>query len=285
MKWFKRPPETSFNERLLALHRWLQSGDGDYLLKAERRLLGHELHYIFGYHGCQMSIAPTSGLLDNSQVSHISVLNPSLALTRTLAEKRAEAESRDSASAMDSAIGNAILTDPLNWPIYPGSLDLVLLHHVTEFSERPHRLLSEAARTIIPGGKLLILGFNPASMVNVWRWVSPGHRKLFQDAHLISSNRMRDWLTLLGFNVERICYGAYMHPLDRHSKGLTRELVEQRCRQWHLPFGGFYLVVATRETPGMTPVKPSWPQVGRRFVGNPMAGTSSRISKNSGEKI
>ena len=263
MLWFKRAEKTSFNERLLALHRWLQSGEGDFLLKAERRQLEQELHYIFGYHACQMTIAPGAGLLDTSQVSHINLLNPSVALTRVVDE------------ATCSDCDSPVITDPFHWPVSPGSLDLVLLHHVVEFSERPHRLLSEAARTIIPGGKLLVIGFNPKSLVNCWRWVSPKHRQLFQDSHLISSGRMRDWLTLLGFNVEKINYGAYMHPLDRHSRGLTRELVEQRCRQWNLPTGGFYMVVATRETPGMTPIRPAWPEVRRHFASRPIAGTSS----------
>lgn len=266
MHCFKRAAKTTFNERLLTLHRWLQGGDGDYLLKIERAQLEQELNYIFGYHACQMTIAPGAGLLNSSQVSHSCILNPSLPLTRSLLKYN------------NSDSKSVIVTDPFHWPITPGSLDLVLLHHVVEFSDRPHRLLSEAARTTIPGGKLLVVGFNPKSLVNYWRWVSPRHRKLFQDSHLISSGRMRDWLTLLGFHVEKISYGAFMHPLDRHSKGLTRELVEQRCRQCNLPLGGFYLMVATRETPGMTPVRPSWPEVGRRFVNNPIAGASSRMS-------
>ncbi|AMO56662.1 hypothetical protein GZ77_03310 [Endozoicomonas montiporae] len=280
MLWLRRAEKTSFNERLLALHRWLQSGEGDYLLKIERRQLEQELHYIFGYHACQMTIAPGEGLLDSSQVSHINLLNPSMALTRVL----------DQAGCSDC--DSLVISDPLHWPITPGSLDLVLLHHVVEFSERPHRLLSEAARTIIPGGKLLIIGFNPKSLVNYWRWVSPKHRRLFHGAHMISPGRMRDWLTLLGFSIEKISYGAYMHPLDRCSKGLTRELVEQRCRQWKLPIGGFYLMVATQETPGMTPVRPSWSGVRRGFSGRPIAGTSSCIrcpvqfsGENSGDKV
>ncbi|MCW7552532.1 class I SAM-dependent methyltransferase [Endozoicomonas gorgoniicola] len=269
---FKRAEKTSFIERLLALHRWLQSGEGDYLLKAERRQLEQELHYIFGYHACQMTIAPGAGLLNTSQVSHISLLNPSMALTRVL----------DNVSCRDC--DSLVITDPFHWPVSPGTLDLVLLHHVVEFSERPHRLLSEAARTIIPGGKLLVIGFNPKSLLNYWRWVSPKHRQLFQGSHLISPGRMRDWLTLLGFNVEKINYGAYMHPLDRHSKGLTRELVEQRCRQWNLSMGGFYMMVATQETPGMTPVRPAWAEVKRRFASNPIAGTSSCVGGSAGRE-
>lgn len=271
MQWFGRAAKTNFNERLLAIHHWLESGDSDFLLKAERQQLEQELHYIFGYHGCQMTIAPGKGLLDSSQVGKLSLLNPSPAMTRTICDS----VTRDS--------GSVILADPFNWPVSQGSLDLVFLHHVMEFSDRPHRLLSEAARTIIPGGKLIIIGFNPRSLVNLSRYIFPRRRRLFQDSHLISAHRLRDWLTLLGFNVERISYGAYLHPLDKHSRGLTSEMVEQRCRHWQLPLGGFYLMVATLETPGMTPIKPFWPEVGRRFVSNPIAGTSPRVSRDIGE--
>ena len=270
MLWFKRTSKTSLHERLEAMHHWLHGEDGQSLLNSERRLIEQELNTVFGYHACQMTIAPGSDLLDQCQVSHTTLLSPSL--SQSIGKPSSDSES-------------LVVTDPFHWPVCPGSLDLVLLHHVVECSDRPHRLLSEAARTIIPGGKLMLVGFNPKSLLSGLRWVSPKYRALFRDSHFIGAGRMRDWLTLLGFYVETTTYGSYLHPLDNHAKGLTKELAEQRCRQWQLPFGSFYLMVATQETPGITPVRSSWANVRKRFVPRPMAGASSCTGVEPGESF
>ena len=264
MRWFRKPPKTGLEHRLQLLQQWLGTGTGNYLWRSERNHIEHELHFIFGYHACQMTIDPQAGLLDNCQISRRFLLNP---------VKSAEP---------DKAGLSSMTVDPYNWPVCPGSLDLVLLHHVLEFSERPHRLLSEAANTIIPGGKLMIVGFNPWSLASLSRWVLPSHRKALRGTHFLSPVRMRDWLTLLGFNVERIHHGAYLFPLDRLFKGVSGELLEQRCKHWLLPLGGYYVMLATREVHGITPVKRSWPDVGRRLVPNPIVRPSAgRIGDHS----
>ena len=267
MRWFKKPPGTGLENRLQTLHHWLDTGAADDLWQSERCHIEHELHFIFGYHACQMTIAPGTDLLDSCQISRRYLLEPA----------RLEGEDEDTDLSL-----SRMIVDPYNWPICPGSLDLVLLHHILEFSDRPHRLLSEAGKTIIPGGKLMVVGFNPWSLASLSRWLLPSQRGAFQGSHFISPWRMKDWLTLLGFNVERIHHGAFLYPLNRLFKGLSGELVEQRCNHWMLPLGGYYIMLATRETHGITPIRRGWPEVSRRFVSNPIAGPSAgRIGDNS----
>jgi SAM-dependent methyltransferase len=256
MRWLKKSTKPELPERLAALQGWMRSGTGAHILNTERCQIEHELNYIFGYHSVEMSISPDRHLLANSQVSRNFRFHP----------------------VTDGEL-SSLMVDPNHWPVSPGSLDLVLLHHMIEISDRPHRLLSEAGHTIIPGGKMIIVGFNPASVISGARFILPSYRKLFSGIQLIGPARMRDWLTLLGFSVEKVFHGSYLLPSNHSSKGLGAELVEQRCNNWMLPFGGFYIMVATREVPGMIPVKPSWSAVGRPIVGNPITG-SSRVGDN-----
>ncbi|WP_172806892.1 hypothetical protein [Endozoicomonas arenosclerae] len=242
--------------RLQALQNWMTSGAGEYVLRAERCHIEHELNFIFGYHAAELSVSPSADLLASSQVSRNFQFHP-----------------------LNTEPASSLLLDPYHWPVSPGSLDLVLLHHIVEVSDRPHRLLSEAGNTIIPGGKMLVVGFNPLSLCSLTRMVLPSYRRLFNGVQFISPNRMRDWLTLLGFSVEKVIHGAYLFPSNHPTKGLGSELVEQRCHNWMLPFGSFYIIVATREVAGMTPIKPSWSSVGQPLVGGPITG-SSRVGEN-----
>ncbi|WP_051786474.1 class I SAM-dependent methyltransferase [Endozoicomonas numazuensis] len=256
MQRFKKSTRPEMPQRLQALQDWMTSGSGEFVLKTERSLIEHELNYIFGYHAVELSVSPTASLLSGSQVSRNFQFHPLM-----------------------TDPSSSLLLDPYHWPVTPGSLDLVLLHHMVEVSDRPHRLLSEAGNTIIPGGKMVVVGFNPLSLCNVKRMLLPSYRKLFSGVQFISPSRMRDWLTLLGFSVEKVIHGAYLFPGNPSVKGMGAELVEQRCHNWTLPFGSFYIIVATREVAGMTPIKPSWSSVGQPLVGNPITG-SSRVGDN-----
>ncbi len=59
-------------------------------------------------------------------------------------------------------------------PFAENVLDAIVLPHCLDESEIPHAILSEAARTLVPEGRLLIFGFNRLSL---WGW---GYRRLRQ---------------------------------------------------------------------------------------------------------
>src|ERR1019366_694210 len=49
-------------------------------------------------------------------------------------------------------------------PFDAASLDLVVLPHALELARDPHRTLREVERVLVPEGRVLIIGFNPASL-------------------------------------------------------------------------------------------------------------------------
>ena len=59
--------------------------------------------------------------------------------------------------------GVEIACDECAWPLGEHAADVVLLQHGLDFCLSPHRLLREAARSVRPGGHLLVIGVNPRS--------------------------------------------------------------------------------------------------------------------------
>ncbi|OED45784.1 hypothetical protein ACH42_04675 [Endozoicomonas sp. (ex Bugula neritina AB1)] len=244
------------------MHDWLSSDAGAVLVESEKLLLEQELCTIFGYHACQFSSVPEADMLQTTPISRQFILTPNV---------------------LSGEPRSLLQADPNHWPVSPGCLDLVLLHHTLEVAENPHRLLSEAANTIIPEGKLIVIGFNPISLGGLTRWLLPRQRRLLHHAHFITSWRLRDWLKLLNFHVERCHYGGYLYPASQMMKGLQGKLVEQKCDYMHLPLGGFYMMVATREAPGMTPIRKPWTPVSPRLVGHtiPRPSASSSMDRHA----
>ncbi len=251
---FRKQQKSDFSGRLTRFGQWFESELGQELLASECHGLDHELRTVFGYHCCQYSVSPDSELLKNTQIRKQFVLNP---------------------FPMDRVVQPLVVSEPYGWPVTPGSLDLALLHHTLEIADSPHRLLSEAANTIIPEGKLIIIGFNPISLTSMTRWLLPGQRSFFSDVNFLSSHRLKDWLTLLNFNVEKVHFGGYFFPFKRLMKAGRTKRLEEQCNYLHLPFGGYYMIVATRLAPGMTPLRYRWPEMRPSLVGSRVARPSA----------
>jgi ubiquinone/menaquinone biosynthesis C-methylase UbiE len=49
-------------------------------------------------------------------------------------------------------------------PFDSASLDLVVLPHTLELASDPHQTLREVERVLVPEGRVVIVGFNPASL-------------------------------------------------------------------------------------------------------------------------
>ncbi|SFM53202.1 methyltransferase domain-containing protein [Halopseudomonas yangmingensis] len=134
------------------------------------------------------------------------------------------------------------------WPFEPHSLDVLVLHHALDFTLAPHAVLREAALMVRPGGHLLLFGFNPWSL---WGGAHLIGRGWLGEAGFIAPARLADWLALLGFGVEKPLSGCYRPPL-RSARWLERlQWMERRGQRQALPCGGFYLLQARRQMPGI----------------------------------
>lgn len=148
----------------------------------------------------------------------------------------------------------ALAFDSRAWPWPAESLDLVVLPHTLDRSADPHACLREVERVLIGEGQVLIIGFNPWSL-----WGRQLRRCQKSPASAlpaawplapIAAHRLRDWLHLLGFEVQ-LQRAAGWTPTWRSERWVRRWVwLETLGRRW-LPFlGGVYLIMATKRVPG-----------------------------------
>ena len=144
--------------------------------------------------------------------------------------------------------GVSFLAQPERLPIPNNSIDGLLLAHTVEQSRYPHEVLREAERVLTGGGRLMLLGFNPTSLVGLRRYVAGGNYPPGLE-QLVSVRRLRDWLSLLGFDVT--VAGRYYTALPHASS------VGDRLRR--LPFAwGAYMILAVKRVYNIRPLRPRW---------------------------
>lgn len=246
-------------QSLVELEQWLQSDAGKRLLNEQQILFDEALERLFGYRLLQMSISREAKLFQRSKISHCFSMGP-------------------------LAGGNIAAISDENLPLENESLDVVLLHHVLEYSQQPHQLLREAARVTLPSGYMLIAGFNPISPIGAFSRFARMRRRGVWHNQLLSVNRVVDWLALMDFSVQSVQYGYYRLPLSGHL-GKQLPKIERALNAWQLPFGGFYLVVAKKEVSRLTPlrlkarrVKSAIPVMGASFYTERPKRNANRIN-------
>lgn len=146
-------------------------------------------------------------------------------------------------------------------PFDAASLDLVVLPHVLEQARDPHLTLREVERVLVPDGRALIVGFNPASLWGTRQRFGRlrrslgirSKRELFlpRSGEFIGFRRLRDWLRLLSFEVEAGRFGCYIPPVTS-AKWLARfDWMETAGDRWWPVFGAIYYIVAVKRVRGM----------------------------------
>lgn len=160
--------------------------------------------------------------------------------------------------ACDNRPGADLCCDFEALPIAEQSVDLVVLPHQLEFSASPHQMLREIERILVPDGRLVLAVFNPFSLWGLRRMLARRSASFPWQGRFFTAGRIKDWLQLLGFEVQSCTFGAYRPPFSqavwvRRSRFLERI----GARIW--PFaGGVYLIQAVKRVPGMRAVTPAW---------------------------
>ncbi len=224
---------------------WTSSAPGRYLLDWEQAQLDRVVSDIFGYHALQLGMPQLDALRENRMTGRALVL---------------DAESGVSAlSAANAPEGRTtVWCDLLDLPFEAQSVDLMVLPHTLEFSRDPHRLLREAERVLVPEGQLIILGFNSLSLWGARQSLGKvANRPFVPAAHeMIAFTRIKDWIKLLGFDLERGRFGCYRPPLLT-DKWLQRyRFMEPAGDRWWPIFGAAYMITAVKRVRGMRLIGP-----------------------------
>ena len=138
-------------------------------------------------------------------------------------------------------------------PVASSSIDLLVLPFVLEFSASPHAVLREAHRVLRNEGRVVIAGLNPWSL---WGLQELALDVLFGsnlpvEPRMIALGRLRDWLRLLEFDIDRGRFGCYK-PLCATQAWLDRwEWIEDAGDRWWPICGAAYLIGAVKRVQGM----------------------------------
>lgn len=230
------------------MRQWYELPLGQNLRACERQRLEEILPNLFGYHLLQVG-AMADGLLSASRVLHRVVM----------------AVGEESSPEQAGLCG-----DPARLPISGDSLDALVLYHTLDFASDPHQVLREAERVLVAEGSIVILGFNPWSLWGLWHGLARRRGGVPWCGRFVSLSRLRDWLSLLGFEVQSTGQLFQRPPLQRPAL-LERLAFMEGTRL--LP-GGVYVLVARKKVITMTPVKPRWRP--RRSLVSGLADTASR---------
>ena len=166
-----------------------------------------------------------------------------------------------------------VIGDATSLPIDSHAVDVVILPHVLEFESQPHVALREASRVLVPEGSLVILAFNPLSVV--------GLRRVFRYRAAVApwcgtyfgAGRLRDWLTLLGFDIvdQRPCFSSN-HGIRPWRAGRHWSV------EWVPPaLASARLILAKKRVNAMLVMRSRW-KPRRRLAGVGLAGPSVRAA-------
>ncbi len=232
---------------IISLHEWFETPPGRYLLAWESSQFDRAVADIFGYHALQLGL-PELDALKANRMPH-----------------RWLATGEPVALAEGTAPRTALVTDFAALPFAENSLDLVVLPHALELNADPHATLREVARVLVPEGRVVICGLNPASLwglrqrrAHLYQRLGFGTPFLPTAGEFIGYWRLRDWLRLLSFEVETGNFGCY-RPAVRSEKWLGRfKWMDWGGDHWWPIFGAVYFLVAVKRVHGMRLLSPAW---------------------------
>jgi SAM-dependent methyltransferase len=251
---------TQFRTReaqIVELGAWLRTPPGRYLLAWEQDRLDHDVADAFGFHALQLGLPELDGLRANrmphrwvaSDVLQLPEPMPALPPADDISTTRLDGPAVHLHSEFDAL------------PFPSASLDLVVMPHALELARDPHLTLREVERVLMPDGRLMITGFNPASLWGLRQRAGRLRRRAglgsAQDLYLpragdfIGYWRLRDWLRLLGFEVEAGRFGCWRPPFTTDRWLQRSAWLDTLGDRWWPVFGAVYYLHAVKRVRGM----------------------------------
>jgi SAM-dependent methyltransferase len=212
------------------LQDWFTTPLGQYLLEKEQAYLDDVIPDIFGFHALQVGLSQFD-LLRASRIAH---------------RVRVDSTSHPDLYAKSHEL-----------PVATQSVDLVVLSHALEFAAQPHEILREVDRVMMPEGRLVIVGFNPWSLWGL-RSSLVSRGDFPWNGRFVSLPRVKDWLALLGFDVNAGRLVGYAPPFDSDNVRRRFGFMEPAGDRWWAVGGAVYMLQAIKRVRGMRLLTPAW---------------------------
>jgi SAM-dependent methyltransferase len=154
---------------------------------------------------------------------------------------------------------------PEDIPFGANSVDVVLMPHTLDYCADPHRVLREVDRVLRPEGHVVVLGFNPLSLWGFRRLLARRPRSMPWCGKFLRLTRVKDWLSLLDFEIIHGQMLYYRPPLKSENAMDRLHFLDMMGDRWWPLMAAVYLVVAKKRVVGVTPMPLEWKQ--RKIAG------------------
>jgi len=258
------------------LHKWYQSYLGQAVFNSEKKIINQQLESCFGYSIVQLGDVLSENLIQSTRIKNKYVL---------------QCAANDNVNAETDVVS---LLQRL--AIKSNTVDVVLLHHCLEFEVYPHEILREVERILVAEGKLIIVLFNPFSLMGLWNFflrlkAKVTHKKVSMPVEQtwISPMRLDDWLALLGFDSQKVGSVFFRPPINNLTILNKLKFMESTGKDFWPAFSGSVIYLATKRVSTLTPLRPKW-RLKEKVVGTPIAepgvpeATNRKRYKNDNNK-
>jgi SAM-dependent methyltransferase len=215
-------------------NRWYNTAEGKAVLANIEHYLAKRQEEIFGYYAVELGVlTPFHSLLASSRIPHC----------YRIAQEQ----------------GGDLIALPDFLPIMADNIDLLVASHVLECSVRPHQVLREIDRVLLPEGHCFLIGFSPFSFVGLENVFTRGKERS-KKYQLRTVGRSKDWLKLLGFDILEVKHFGYRPAIKNKGKlpvMLWNSLswLESLGERYLPLFGNVYVIHAKKQVIAQLPKK------------------------------
>ena len=257
------------------MEKWYQTEIGREIFNCELPIVEELLDQCFGYNLVLMGAKSNASLLQSSRIKQKCCISP-------LADH----------AIQQSSLSISYITSLFELlSLKSDSIDTIVLFHCLEFSPEPHAILREAERVLVAEGKLIIAGFNPFSLLGLWR-ISLRIKAKYQNyvpiipsrTRLIPTSKIQDWLSLLGFSYEEKQSVFFRPPINNQSILLKIKFMEKTGKKFWPFLSSAYIIMAVKRVSTLTPIKNKW-RLKKKIVAEvvPETSVSHLTEKNQHE--
>lgn len=249
------------------LNQWYSTSSGSAILAQEKNLITPAIQNLFGYFLVQLGSPSSEYLVASSRIKYKLLLDPFL--------------EHVSPDAFNDSHCHLIRADLDYLPIGKEKADVVFLPHTLEAAADPYYLLRQVDSMLVPEGHVVITGFNPYGCFTMrHRWFK--NDRVFEQAKLERSQRIKEWLEVLGYDIQIQKYSSVTCFVQRPSQVFLIRLVEffeKILSVLGLQFGNVYCLVAKKRVDSPTLVGSKWHMPG--WMAIPSRGVASATRTHS----
>ena len=231
---------------------WYQTLSGQAALTKTKQLCAETMSEIFGYYAIQTGImSGECDFLKHSRINAVFSMVNSDSLFNS-----------DKENYKNNSISQAVISSNEQLPISTDNIDLVVASHILEMSENPHQVLREIDRVLVPEGHCILIGFNPYAISNMnkpLRFFKKNKQGESRNTYRMRSvARVRDWFSLLGFEVLEVNYVGLRPALNNEKIFNSLQWLESWGEYAGPILGSMYVVHAKKQVIAMRPNKKVW---------------------------